>query len=192
MMNSAILNNIVKGNLPKLDEPIIFLDFDDVINVFGDYRNNSDVICENVVISTGTPRPGLASEVLQEDKIMEIAWRPAVVDVLRNMNCLWCTSWLHLTQSIVNPVLGVDFGYVEWAYRGFSDDGRYGKTNSIIEIIRTANTPFVVIDDSFWNWEDMFQYQLHNIPCKIIAPFIDEGLTLEQLNEAIAFVETHG
>ena len=177
------------GKQPDFTRPVLFLDFDDVINIFNDYVhvNPTGLHRETVVIPKGTHRPGGGP--IPEDKKMPLLWDDEVVNILRGLNAVWISSWKHLTQNLLNPVLGFDFGYADWHYRGFSNPSHDGKRLAVEEIVEHNRIPaFVVADDSFFSGEaDM----IVGVDGMIVSPRYDgNGLIKEDALEIKAFMET--
>ena len=176
----------VVGKQPRWDEPVLFVDFDDVVNVFGRYREYPGVM--HAVVDTSNAGRSLAGS-----SETEIAWNQPIVSALSKMNAVWITSWKHLTQSVLNPVLDLDFGYLDWLYRGPSDYGAFGKSAGIIEAVMGNGCPaFAVVDDSMGRFASVFSNALPDVPHKIIAPKRDMGLTLPQIAELLQFLENGG
>jgi hypothetical protein len=143
------------GKKPDFTRPVLFLDFDDVINIFSDtIRKDPTGFCQKTVIfKKGTNKPD--GGLLSSDREMHLVWNGAVVDVLRGLNAIWISSWKHLSQSVLNPLLEFDFGYADWKYRGFSNPSHDGKRLAIEQIVNDNNIPaFAIADDSFFQNED--------------------------------------
>ena len=159
------MDDLIIGKQPDFTRTVLFLDFDGVVNCF-DNRIYKDAIHKKVII--------------KDDNGLQIAYRPHVVDSLRNLNAVWCTSWKSMTQTVLNPLFNYDFGYVNWLYRGFSDNGFYGKQLAIEKLIQMhPECPSLVIaDDDFWH--GMSVRTGRSMRQRIIIPW--EGLSDNELN----------
>lgn len=172
------------GRQPDPARPVLFLDFDDVVNVFGRYREYAGV--RHATVDIGGRRE-LSSGGSGEE--VEIAWNEPIVSVLRDANAVWCTSWKSLTQEVLNPALDLDFGFLDWKYRGPSDYGEHGKAAAIAEAVRQGGFPaFAVADDSMGEFGLYFDAVLPEVPHLVIAPKRDMGLTLPQVEQLSGFL----
>ena len=181
------LTELIVGNIPDFTRPVLFLDFDDVLNIFCGEDIPEGCFKTSVTISAGTQR-GMAGAINQ-DKVMTLVLNESVLNSVRMMNAVWLTSWKRLTQDILNPMLNFDFGYVDWNYRGLSDSGEYGKLSAIESIIRCGKPPaFAVVDDSFYLMKDMFERTFPFVDSLVIAPYGNIGISADELAELEQFM----
>lgn len=167
---------LIKGKMPDAVRPLVFLDFDGVVNLFR-RDGRDDVVRKTIFV------PGGSDAFLNADREVEIAYRQEVADTLRPLNCLWITNWKARTQDVLNPVLGFDFGYVDWLYRGLSDSGCYGKKLGIERASAMLGlSEYAVADDVFYGWEDAFPPGV-----LLIAPDPEEGLSDAELAKILGF-----
>ena len=182
---------MIHGKQPDFTRPVLFLDFDDVVNIFDDRRDDPDcgLHFEEVVVPRNTASPhGFP---IQEDRHMTFVFDDEIVERLRVLNAVWLTSWKELTQKYQNPVLGVDFGYVDWYYRGFSDGGMYGKADAIGEAIKEYGIKaFAVADNCFYGVEELIACHAGGAEHIVVAPpsYPGHGLSPDDLDRLEEFL----
>lgn len=161
--------NIV-GDIPRKGQPVLFLDFDDVLNVSApnpdfhrppidegdepyafDMERRLDVCTENgrkasVPIRVSSDMLGDIRSLLNDDVAL-----------------LWLTSWREQTVML-DSIFGfgrdgMTVGYVDWRRRGFSDYGMFGKVSGLCGLYQSdgdeggkppldSTNRFVSVDDT--------------------------------------------
>lgn len=144
--------SIIVGDTPKRGQPVLFLDFDDVVNVAPSRcGDSSDNFCSSIDMSVD-------SYDFDIERRLDIDTNSGKVNigirVSSNMigdiesllddgvALLWLTSWKSHTV-LLNDVLGINddsnrtVGYVDWRYRGFSDSGEFGKVEYLRRLYRS-------------------------------------------------------
>lgn len=181
----------IYGKQPDFTRPVLFLDFDDVINIFDERRD--DLECglrfEQIIVPRGTENPH--GNPISEDRRLTFVFDEEIVARLRPLNAVWLTSWKGLTQKYQNPVLDTDFGYVEWSYRGLSDSGMYGKAAAIGEVVEKYGIKaFAVADNCFEGVENLIDHHAGGAKHIVVAPpsYIGCGLTSDDLDRLEEFL----
>lgn len=167
--------DIIVGKQPDFSRPVVFLDFDGVINLGGHYKPPEGEARHIVHRWRGIPRVGEWQDFVCNT--IHMSYYQEVADALRSLNCVWISSWKNLTQSKLNPMLGFDFGYVDWKYRGLSDWGQHGKALGISKAVKaTGGCDWIVVDDDMWGMQEALEYETG---CKgtVIVPDPLIGLT---------------
>lgn len=159
-----------------MSKPICFLDVDGVINTVSPNEETGNMMeCEGFRICM----PKRTKE--------RIEW------LSKHFTMVWCTTWEHMANKHFTPYWGLEeWPVVEWrleqtTHREFKLDGirRYLEANA-------EGCPFVFIDDDA-AWE-LLQWP-HDITAEfpqshqIIIPELREGLTDENVIEAVKFAE---
>lgn len=171
---------LVIGNLPDFRKPVAFIDFDGVLNVFPDSRTvNSDRLVNKRI-------RGIRRDMPCEQNSIHVKYDPEIIAALKGINAVWCTSWNQLTQNKLNPLLGLDWGYVAWKYRGPSDSGVYGKTLYIARISNLTGCKWVSVDDALIGFKDILASETGRDGL-LINPADNEGLTLEDIERIIEY-----
>ena len=189
---SNMIDTVIRGRLPRPGMPVISLDFDDVVNVIDgkdamrcDIRKTARI--ENGVGGVKDLELNMCSWLLDELRRGLVSGRFDIV---------WCTSWKGYTQSVLNDLLGFTAiglppGYIDWKYRGLSDDGRYGKLNGIGHAYETgeiARAPTVAIDDAFYFLDDLEGVVPLGVPSHVVAPH--RGITRGDWSEVMEFMSS--
>lgn len=173
---------IVVGKMPDFSKPVAFIDFDGVLNVFPDSNRENNT---EMLTATHVSLDGLG---FGDDGIL-VRYDERVVKAIRNLNALWCTSWKAHTQNCLNPAFGIDWGYVDWHYRGLSDPGVYGKIDSLTEVVRETGCDFACIDDDFFGcggMKDVITSNAGKEPLAVIVPDTRIGLQLEDIEKLVS------
>lgn len=160
----------IVGDIPRKGQPVLFLDFDDVLNVSApnpdfprppidegdepyafDMERRLDVCAENgrkasVPIRVSSDMLGDIRSLLNDDVAL-----------------LWLTSWREQTVML-DSIFGfgrdgMTVGYVDWRRRGFSDYGMFGKVSGLCGLYQSdgdeggkppldSTNRFVSVDDT--------------------------------------------
>lgn len=172
------MSQLIIGKMPDFTRPVLFLDFDGVINMGGHYTPPAGETRHIVHKWRGIPHKGEWENFIC-DRI-HVSFYEEIVDALRDMNCVWISSWKNLTQTKLNPMLGFDFGYVDWKYRGLSDWGMYGKAEGVSQVVNAAGgCEWIVIDDDMAAMKEVIELET-GISGIVIAPDSEYGLTLDE------------
>lgn len=165
------MGSLIVGDVPKSGQPVLFLDFDDVLNVA---RFDSDVLNSNWMSDKSSYNFDAEKNITVNTKSGDVSVNirissEMISDIKKLLDdgiaLLWLTSWKSHTR-LLNEILGLSdnasrsIGYVDWRYRGFSDDGRFGKVEYLRALYRFdydddsnpllgATNRFVSIDDAF-------------------------------------------
>ena len=154
---------IIKPHTLPTDRPVLFLDFDGVMNRLArdEVINEMDIdkstlfdadIAENVAaVSTYGTESTYLVQVSSElcGKIKSLIEEGVC-------SLCWLTSWKSQAVYQLGKHLGFDDlegdktpTYVDWMYRGLSDSGMYGKVEGIVEAFENdeLHVPFVSVDD---------------------------------------------
>lgn len=172
---------IIIGKQPDFSKPVLFLDFDGVLNAI---PFKSDSLSNNYTLE----KVHVADRNLSRTVKLYIDYD--IVDMIRKMNCVWCTSWKEMTQTKLNPLLNVDFGYVDWRYRGPSDYGYYGKVNGIEKVCKETNCDYAVLDDDFYATKGDAIEDIIGRKGLVIAPQPETGVTRDEMAIIRRFMET--
>lgn len=167
--------DLVIGKMPDPTRPVLFLDFDGVINLGGHCTPPEGETRRMIHKWRAIPREG-EWESFVCDKIF-FSYYQEVADALRDLNCVWITSWKDLTQSKLNPMLGYDFGYVDLRYRGPSDFGSHGKMLYIGEVVKELGIKEYVVCDDDLSDAGRWLSQDTGVKGTVIAPDPEIGLT---------------
>lgn len=175
----ALLSELIIGKRPDFSRRVLFLDFDGPVNLGGHYEPPEGETRHVVHKWRGIPRTGEWKDFICNT--IHISYYREVADMLRDMNCLWITSWKDLTQSKLNGMMDFDFGYVDWNYRGTSDWGEHGKSLAIGQIVRATGCDWLVVDDQIG--EDLRKWieQESGKPGEVIPADFELGLSLEEM-----------
>lgn len=186
---SDLVNNIDKliiGNKPDFSMPVVFLDFDGVINIYADDFDSLDG--NRTIVRKQCMVPRASSFGQSEPLEIDVFYDQEVIDAIRDMNCVWLTSWKEFTQDRLNPMLDLDFGYVDWKYRGFSDAGKYGKELYVRNVVEATDCDWVVVDDEFFGMDEVLSMETKKEGL-VIMPDSSVGLMLDQVDEIRRWVE---
>lgn len=160
----------IVGDIPRKGQPVLFLDFDDVLNVSApnpdfprpsidegdepyafDMEKRLDVCTESGRKASVTIR--VSSEMLGDIR--------SLLD--DGAALLWLTSWREQTV-LLDSIFGfggdgMTVGYVDWRRRGFSDYGMFGKVSGLCGLYQSdgdesgkplldSTNRFVSVDDT--------------------------------------------
>lgn len=168
--------SIIVGDIPQRNQPVLFLDFDDVVNVvplhdFDSFDNcGSSIDTQNDTYDFDIEKRLDIGTESGRDVHINIRVSSEMIDDIKSIldngaALLWLTSWKSHTVTL-NDVLGFagnnkrTIGYVDWKYRGFSDSGMFGKVEYIRNLYRAdyvdedkplldATNRFVSVDNEF-------------------------------------------
>lgn len=132
----------IVGDIPRKGQPVLFLDFDDVLNVSAP---NPDFPCPTIDegdelyafdierrldVCMGSGRKASVPIRVSSEMLGDI--RSLLDD---GAALLWLTSWREQTV-LLDSIFGFDgdgmtVGYVDWRRRGFSDYGMFGKVSGL-------------------------------------------------------------
>lgn len=160
----------IVGDIPESGQPVLFLDFDDVLNVSAP---NPDFPCppldegdepyafdmeRRLDVCTGSGRKASVPIRVSSEMIGDI--RSLLDD---GAALLWLTSWREQTV-LLDSIFGfggdgMAVGYVDWRRRGFSDYGMFGKVSGLCGLYRfdgdgdgkpplDSTNRFVSVDDT--------------------------------------------
>lgn len=160
----------IVGDIPRKGQPVLFLDFDDVLNVSA---SNPDFPCppidegdepysfdmeRRLDVCTGSDRKASVPIRVSSDMLGDI--RSLLDD---GAALLWLTSWREQTV-LLDSIFGfggdgMTIGYVDWRRRGFSDYGMFGKVSGLCGLYQSdgdeggkppldSTNRFVSVDDT--------------------------------------------
>lgn len=172
-----ITDELVIGKKPDFSRRVLFLDFDGVINLGGHPHLPENETRKLIKKWRSIPRTGEWEDFICST--IHMAYHPEVVDMLRDLNCVWISSWKDLTQTKLNPMLDFDFGYVNWKYRGFSDWGFHGKVAAVGKIVHETGCEWAVVDDDVGRVPEVLFEECGGTGL-VIAPDTDLGLSVEE------------
>lgn len=160
----------IVGDIPESGQPVLFLDFDDVLNVSAP---NPDFPCppidegdkpyvfdmeRRLDVCTGSDRKAFVPIRVSSEMIGDI--RSLLDD---GAALLWLTSWREQTV-LLDSIFGfggdgMTVGYVDWRRRGLSDYGMFGKVSGLCGLYRSdgdgdgkppldSTNRFVSVDDT--------------------------------------------
>lgn len=160
----------IVGDIPESGQPVLFLDFDDVLNVS---VPNPDFPCppidegdepyafdmeRRLDVCTGSGRKASVPIRVSSEMIGDI--RSLLDD---GAALLWLTSWREQTV-LLDSIFGfggdgMTVGYVDWRRRGFSDYGMFGKVSGLCGLYQSdgdeggkppldSTNRFVSVDDT--------------------------------------------
>lgn len=189
-------------------QPIIFMDFDDVINL---YESTNKYFSENKHLLPGyiqkTTIHVQTSGIQENYKLKWSAELTRKLMTLKQNNpytWVWLTTWLNHTNTL-DQTLKITSDYTaEWdAYpkttgwikldqQQTEQHRNQEKLDYILDFTdKHPHTPFVWVDDSATKlWENKY-LQNPNQPRLIITPQPKQGINLQQLNTIETFIKTH-
>lgn len=160
----------IVGDIPRKGQPVLFLDFDDVLNVSAP---NPDFPCppidegdepyafdmeRRLDVCTESGRKASVPIRVSSDMLGDI--RSLLND---DVALLWLTSWREQTVML-DSIFGfgrdgMTVGYVDWRRRGFSDYGMFGKVSGLCGLYQSdgdeggkppldSTNRFVSVDDT--------------------------------------------
>lgn len=178
--SNNVLNELLVGKRPDFSRRVLFLDFDGPINLGGHYEAPEGE-CRTLVHKwRGIPRTGEWEDFIAHT--INLSYYEEVARLFGGLNCVWITSWKDLTQSKLNPMLGYDFGYVDWKYRGPSDWGGHGKANAIGKIVKETGCDWLVVDDELGQFKDLIEHE-SGIAGEMICPDGFLGTSFDEMDE---------
>lgn len=180
------LSELIVGKRPDFSRRVLFLDFDGPINLGGHYKPPEGESRHIEHAWRGIPKTGeWANSIVNT---IHMSYYREVVDLFRDLNCIWISTWKDLTQTKLNPLLGYDFGYVDWKYRGLSDWGGHGKSNGISKIVKATQCEWLVVDDELIRFKDIIEHESGKAgemicPDMLLGTSTDEMLRISSLME---------
>lgn len=186
----SVLDELIVGTRPDFSRRVLFLDFDGPINLGGHYEPPEGEARHVVHRWRGIPKTGEWEDFIVDT--INVSYYEEVADLFRDLNCLWITSWKDLTQTKLNPMLGYDFGYVDWKYRGPSDWGWHGKSAAVAKIVKATGCDWLVVDDDLKAFQDSIEHE-SGVAGEVISPDSLLGTSIEEMEEIrrLMLVDTH-
>lgn len=174
-----VLSELIVGKRPDFSRRVLFLDFDGPINLGGHYEPPEGETRHIEHAWRGIPKTGDWADSLIST--IHLSYYAEVADLFRDMNCLWISTWKDLTQSKLNPLLGYDFGYVDWRYRGTSDWGGHGKSSGVAKIVKATGCEWLVVDDELDGFQEVIEHESGKAG-EIVIPDMDLGISEEEMS----------
>lgn len=177
--------------------PLIFLDFDGVINTFPDRKVlRRGGIGHTRWLKPGDPRRDLydvrrafrldGNEQARTSRgRFRVHWSREVVGRLDalDVDIHWLSTWQPYAVSTLDPMLGVNWPTEIW-YDPVTDERRWtGKRRTVFDAIRRGDRPIIWVDDEEITWTVRMQVESLRPACPVLMVSPDEriGLSRRQL-----------